>query len=87
MPGLVHDVLYKAVNGKIEMRLDSREFDKMRQEMRRNRQRTVASVAGAALMVCGVLLLGTGPAEIPNIPLVSGFLGGLGVVLLLVGGR
>lgn len=83
MPGLVHDALYKTVNGKLEMRLDSREFDKIRQEMRSNRQRTVASIAGAALMVCAALLLGTGPAEVPNIPMVSGFLGGLGVVLLL----
>ena len=83
MPGLVHDALHKVVNGKMDLRLDSREFDKLRQEMRRNRQRTVASIAGAALMVCGALLLGTGPAEVPNIPLVSACLAGLGVVLLL----
>ena len=83
MPGLVHDVLHKAANGKMELRLDNREFDKLRKEMRRNRQQTVVSIAGAALMVCSALLLGTGPAEVPNIPLVSGILGGLGVVLLL----
>ena len=83
MPGLVHDVLHKAANGKMELRLDNREFDKLRKEMRRNRQQTVASIAGAALMVCSALLLGTGPAEVSNIPLVSGILGGLGVVLLL----
>ncbi len=87
MPGLVHDALHKTVNGKLEMRLDSREFDKLRQEMRRNRQRTVASIAGATLMVCGALLLGTGPAEVPHIPLVSGLLGGLGVALLLAAWR
>ena len=87
MPGLVHDALYKAVNGKLEMRLDGREFEKLREEMRRNRRRTVASIAGSALMVCGALLLGTGPAEVPNIPLVSGFLGGFGSVLLLAAWR
>ncbi len=83
MPSLVHDALYKVVNGKMEMRLDNREFDKLRLEMRRNRQRTVASIGGSALLVSAALLLGTGPAEVPNIPLVSACLAGLGVVLWL----
>ncbi len=83
MPGLVHDALHKAVNGKLELRLDAREFEKLRQEMRQNRRRTVTSIAGAAFGVCAALLLATGPAEVPNVPQVSAFLGGLGVALLL----
>ncbi|MDD5034516.1 MAG: ubiquinone biosynthesis regulatory protein kinase UbiB [Methylococcaceae bacterium] len=83
MPGLIHDALSKAVNGKMELRLDGREFDKLREEMHRNRQRTVAAIAGAALSISAALLAGMRPVEIPDISLVSGFLGGLGVILLL----
>ena len=83
MPGLLHAALHKAVNGKVDMRLDNREFDKLRHEMRRNRQRTVAALAGGALTLSASLLLVAGPAEVPNVQAFSGFLGGLGVVLLL----
>ena len=83
MPGLLHAVLHKAVNGKVDMRMDSREFDKLRHELRRNRQRTVAALAGSALTLSASLLLVAGPAEVPNVQTLSGFLGGLGLVLLL----
>jgi ubiquinone biosynthesis protein len=83
VPGLVHDLLHRAVEGKLELRLDGREFDKLRAEIRRNRQRTVAAIAGAAMGLSAALLLATGPAELPNVSLISGFLGGLGAVLML----
>ncbi|MFM8332790.1 MAG: ubiquinone biosynthesis regulatory protein kinase UbiB [Candidatus Methylumidiphilus sp.] len=83
MPGLLHDALHQFVNAKLDMRLDSREFDKLRHELRRNRQRTVAALAGSALTVSAALLLGMAPAGVPDVPLLSGLAGGLGVALLL----
>jgi len=83
MPGLVHDALHQLATGKLDMRMDSREFDKLRHELRRNRQRTVAALAGTGLILSASLLLVAGPAEVPHVSVFSGFLGGLGVVLLL----
>jgi len=83
MPGLVHDTLFKAVNGKLELRLNGGEFDKLREEMRANRRKNVAGVAGAALAVSAALLAGLKPAEIPDVSLIAGFLGGLAAMLLL----
>lgn len=84
VPGLVHDALHKAVNGGLELRLDGREFAELRREMRRNRKRTVGAIAGAAMSVSAALLFGlTPPATVANLSLVSGFLGGFGLVLLL----
>ncbi|QSA96334.1 ubiquinone biosynthesis regulatory protein kinase UbiB [Methylococcus sp. EFPC2] len=80
VPGLVHETLHRAVNGKLELRLDGREFDKLRQEMRRNRRHTVAGIAGAALLVSAALLFGLKAGETAS--LLSGFLGGAGLVLL-----
>jgi ubiquinone biosynthesis protein len=82
MPGLVHGALQQLARGRVETRLDSREFDKLRHELRRNRQRTVAALAGAALLVSATLLQVAGP-DTAHLPLLSGLFGGLGLALLL----
>jgi ubiquinone biosynthesis protein len=80
MPGLVHEVLRRSVSGQLELKLDAREFARLRQEMRRNRQRTVTAIGGAALVVSATLLFGLSEGERS---LLSGLIGGAGLVLLL----
>ena len=86
VPGLVHEVLQRAATGRMESRLDSRELENLRREMRRNQRRTVSGIAGAALLISAALVFaGNGQVTLSTqtLSLFIGFVGGLGIFLLL----
>ncbi|MBS1214882.1 MAG: ubiB [Proteobacteria bacterium] len=86
VPTLVHEILQKAAEGRLETRVGSREFDRIRAEMRRNQRRTIGGIGGAALTISSALLLaGGGQAAFAaeGLGWISGALGGAGVFLLL----
>ncbi|WP_045226143.1 ubiquinone biosynthesis regulatory protein kinase UbiB [Methyloterricola oryzae] len=86
VPAMIHDVLQRAADGRLEMRVDSREFDRMREEMRRNQRRTVGGIGGAALVLSSALVLVNGGQLLGDahaLVFAAGTVGGLGAFLLL----
>ncbi len=86
VPAMIHDVLQRAADGRLEMRVDSREFDRMREEMRRNQRRTVGGIGGAALVLSSALVLVNGGQLLGDahaLVFAAGSIGGLGAFLLL----
>jgi ubiquinone biosynthesis protein len=86
VPAMIHDVLQRAADGRLEMRVDSREFDRMREEMRRNQRRTVGGIGGAALVLSSALVLVNGGQVLGDahaLFFAAGSVGGLGAFLLL----
>mgnify|MGYP000685830835 CR=1 FL=1 len=85
LPSLMHDFFQKANKGKLEVRWRSDELENIRREIKQANQRTVAAVAGGALLVSAAVLLGLdgyAPTMIGGAPLGTWILGGLGVILL-----
>ncbi|WP_126452114.1 ubiquinone biosynthesis regulatory protein kinase UbiB [Sulfuriflexus mobilis] len=78
LPLLLHEVLDKARDGKLEIEWKSEELVKLRQEMRQNNRRTVAGISGAALIIVAAILFQS------NEPLVSYVSAGLGAAILLI---
>jgi len=86
LPLLMHEVLDKAREGKLELEFKSPELDKLRRDIRRSSRRNYATITGAALIISAAVLLGLdgrAPAIIFDAPLLSWLLGGVGAVVLL----
>jgi ubiquinone biosynthesis protein len=78
LPLLMHEVLDKARNGKLEFEWKSEELSRLRHELRQNNRRTFAGITGASLIIAAAILL---QSEIPVTGYVSATLGA--VVLLM----
>jgi ubiquinone biosynthesis protein len=63
MPGLLHDYLKQATDGKLVTRLDPRDLEQLRREESESARRTARATAGGAFFFSGAVLigLGTGP--------------------------
>jgi len=86
IPSLVHEVLHKARHGKLEVLSNSDELKKIRREIRRANGRTFFAILGGSLVISAVILLGLDgytPTMRYGAPVVTWFLAGLGVVILL----
>ena len=85
LPGLAHDVLTKAGEGRLQVELSSQELQRLRREVHRHSQRMVLTVVGAALVVSAAVLLaldGFAPTMLGPAPVGTWVLGGLGVILV-----
>jgi ubiquinone biosynthesis protein len=89
LPSLLHAYLTQAVHGRPEERHhDGPDIDKLRREMREANQRTVTTVAGAALLISAAVTLGLdgyAPHMLGSMPISTWVLGGLGAALLITG--
>jgi ubiquinone biosynthesis protein len=86
LPALLHTYLTKAVQGRLQEQDTSRELDKLRREIRQANRRSVAAIAGAALIVGAAVNLGLdnyGARMLADMPVSSWILGTLGAGLLL----
>ncbi len=86
LPGLAHEVLEQARDGRLEVRMKSDDLAAIRREIRRANQRTVLAVVGAALLLGAAVVYGLDgfqPATVAGAPLLSWVLGALGVYLVL----
>ncbi len=86
IPGLFHDVLDKANKGKLEIQWKSEELEKIRKEIRQANQRTITAIAGAALIIGSMILLGLdgyAPSMLGDMPLGTWLLGGVGAWLFV----
>lgn len=86
LPTLVYDVLKQAHDAKLRIEWKTDELEKIRVEIKRSMRRTFAAVVGAALIVGAVVIKGLDgglPMMLANVPLLTWFLGGMGLIILL----
>jgi ubiquinone biosynthesis protein len=85
LPTLLHRTLQQASEGKLRVQWESRELEKLRHQIRRSQQRTVAGIVGGALLISAAVIYGLDgytPAMLAGAPLLSWMLGGLAVMAL-----
>jgi ubiquinone biosynthesis protein len=58
MPGLLHDYLKQATTGQLTSRLASTDLAQLRTDLSRSHQRSQKTVAAAAVLFSGAILLG-----------------------------
>jgi ubiquinone biosynthesis protein len=81
LPGLFHDVLEQARDGKLKMELEPRQLDEIKNEIRRANRRSFAVILGSSLLISASLfaaLDGFGKTMLGNAPLISWVLIALG---------
>ena len=86
IPSLIHEVLHQARHGKLEVRSNSDELQKIRREIRRANHRTFFAILGGSLLISAALLLGLdgyAPRMAYGAPAMSWALGILGGFILL----
>jgi len=85
MPGLLHDYLKQATEGKLITRIDSRDLEQLRREERDSSRRSLRSTSGGALFLGGALLAGleVGPWFVSGFSLVGLAAMAIGVLLLV----
>jgi len=86
LPLLLHEVLDKAQNGKLKIEWESKELQKLRQDLRRSSRRNYATITGAALLISAAILVGLdgrAPTIIFDAPILSWIFVGLGGLILL----
>ncbi len=58
IPGLIHDVFHRASRGELQLRWQSEELKQLQTDLHRSTGRTTRTIAGAALLISGSVLLG-----------------------------
>jgi len=83
VPLLAHRVLRKAVDGDLKIQWESQQLAQIRAEIRSGNRRSQLSIAGATLVIGGILAGGVLAGEIGVDPVwLSGSLSGFGILLL-----
>lgn len=85
LPGLFHDVLEQARNGKLKMELRPQQMDEIKNEIRQANRRSFGAILGGSLLISASLfssLDGFDKAMLGNAPLVSWLLVGLGGLII-----
>jgi ubiquinone biosynthesis protein len=86
IPVLLHRTLQQAAGGKLRLQWESRELQKLRQQMRRSSQRTLAAISGGAMLISASIIYGLdgyAPRMLGGAPLLTWLLGGGALILLL----
>ncbi len=86
LPGLVHEVLTQASEGRLKLQWQSEELEKLRHDIRRANRRTFGAVVGSILIATSVILMGMsgmGVATFGGVPVLSWLLGALGAAFLV----
>jgi ubiquinone biosynthesis protein len=85
MPGLLHDYLKQATEGKLVTRIDSRDLEQLRREERDSNRRSLRGSSGGALFFSGALLTGleVGPWFLSGLSAAGLVTMAIGAVLLL----
>ncbi|MEJ1355528.1 MAG: ubiquinone biosynthesis regulatory protein kinase UbiB [Candidatus Sedimenticola sp. (ex Thyasira tokunagai)] len=82
MPLLAHKVLSDAANGRLELKWQSDELEKLRRDLLQSRQQTLASISGGAMLISGCLMLTLGPSVLLPATIVTV----AGIALAVTGG-
>ncbi|GMQ89271.1 MAG: ubiquinone biosynthesis regulatory protein kinase UbiB [Gammaproteobacteria bacterium] len=86
IPQLLHRTLQQAADGKLRIQWESSELAKLREQMRRSSQRSLAAILGGAFLISASLIYGLDgftPAMFGGAPLLTWILGGLAVFFLV----
>ena len=86
IPQLIHRTLQQATEGKLRIQWESRELEKLRDQMRRSSQRSLSAMLGGALLISASLIYGLDgftPVMFGGAPLLTWILGGLAVFFLV----
>ncbi|HEY4731725.1 MAG TPA: ubiquinone biosynthesis regulatory protein kinase UbiB [Gammaproteobacteria bacterium] len=87
VPALLHDVLKRAQDGKLQVEWKSRELKDIRDSIARANRRTYAAIVGAAFIISAAVIKGldgNSPAMLGNAPLLTWILAGVGVSILIL---
>ncbi len=88
IPSLIHEVLHQARHGKLEVKGNTEELEKIRREILRANQRTFFAILGSSLIISAALLLaldGYAPARMSyGMPIETWILAILGASTLLL---
>lgn len=85
LPSLFHDALTQIKDGTFTTQLSKKQMDEIKQEMRRNNQRTFIAIVGSSLIVGASVIFaldGFSKFMIEDIPLATWMLGSIGVIML-----
>jgi ubiquinone biosynthesis protein len=85
LPALLHRTLDQAVNGKLRLRWESRELEKLRRQLRRSSRGNLAAITGGAMLISASVIYGLdgyAPLTFGGAPLLTWVMGGMAVVLL-----
>jgi len=86
IPQLINRALHQVTEGKLRIQWESRELKKLREQLRRSSQRSLASILGGASLISASLIYGLDgftPVMMSGAPLLSWILGGLAVFLFV----
>ena len=86
LPALAYEVLDRAREGRLEVRMKSADLELIRLEIKRAGQRTVLALIGAALLISSAVIYGLDgfqPTMFAGAPLLSWMLGALGAYLIV----
>lgn len=86
IPQLLQRTLQQATEGKLRIQWESRELEKLREQMRRSSQRSLSAILGGALLISASLIYGLDgftPVMFGGAPLLTWILGGLAVFFLV----
>jgi len=87
IPGLLHDVLQQAQDGKLQVEWKSRELKNIRSSINRANRRTYTAIVGATFIISAAVIKGldgTFPVMLGHAPLLSWLLGGVGLYVLIL---
>jgi len=85
LPNKTIDIIDRLRDGRIQVEWKSQEFDKLRNEMRINNQRTVLAVIGSSFIICAAVIYGLdgyAPVMMGGAPWLTWLFGGIGLGLL-----
>ena len=87
IPQLLHQVLDKAANGKLQVEWSSQELHALRKELKRANRRSIAATLGAGFTVAAALVYGLdgyAPVMLGGAPLLTWLFGAAGIVLVAI---
>ncbi|MCK5639731.1 MAG: ubiquinone biosynthesis regulatory protein kinase UbiB [Gammaproteobacteria bacterium] len=87
IPLMLHQVLQQAQQGTLQLKTDTDELKRIREEIRLANQRTYTAIIGAALIISAAIIKGLdgyAPTMLWDLPLLSWLLGGVGIMVLLL---
>jgi ubiquinone biosynthesis protein len=86
IPQLLQRTLQQATEGKLRIQWESRELEKLREQIRRSSQRSLSAILGGALLISASLIYGLDgftPVMFGGAPLLTWILGSLAVFFLV----
>jgi ubiquinone biosynthesis protein len=86
LPALLHRALQDGVQGKLRVKWESREVDKLRKQLRQSSQRTLSAIVGSAFLISAAVIYGLdglAPRVLAGAPLLTWLFAALAVFFFI----